>query len=356
MKKNRRLLFYGNFGILGQDVFDGQRTKARNVTSIIKNRYPNNIFAIFNTNNYKRHPIANFFKLLIAVSKSNYVFIYPGSPNSLSTVLLAITLFRKTKKSFYPVVGGFLGDYCKQHKYFSSRLKKFVGIFCETNGLVTQLIDQGFKNVFLSPVFTMKKQLPFNQLEPLFPNNKRIKLCTFGRVCKEKGIKNAIETVAVVREKTGLDISLDIYGKTYKKDNFENEFSLLLKKYGSFTAYKGPLPNESFNILSSYHFMLFPTFFYGEGFPACVLESYMFATPVIASNWKYNHEFVSNEIGYLFELGDNSFEDVLIQACEDIKTGRVFEKKKKAYEYAKMFTADNCLKPLFELIDKDLED
>lgn len=360
MKKNKEqthiksVLFYGNFGVPGEAVYDGQRTKARNVTEEVQKRYKKLSFSFFNTNNYKKHPVLNFFKLLSAVRKVDSVFIYPGSSHSLSIILFAMWLSNKCKKSFYPVVGGFLGEYCKKHKFFCNRLKQFAGIFCETNGLMKKMVDMNFSNVYLSPVFTKKQQEPFSSLEKLFPNDNAIKFCTFGRVCKEKGIKNAIETIALVRKKTGKDIYLDIYGKTFKKDNFEEEFYELLNRYKDFVTYKGPLPDNSFDILSSYHYMLFATYFYGEGFPACVLESYLFATPVIASNWRYNSEFVSDNTGYLFELNDNSFEKTLIKAIDDIKLN--YEKKKKAYEYAKQFSPDYCLKPIFVILDKYTEE
>ncbi len=350
----KNILFYGNFGILGEPVYDGQRTKARNVTEQIQKRYPNLSFSLFNTNNYKKHPILNFIKLFFAVKKVDSVFIYPGSSSSLSIILFAMWLSNKCKKSFYPVVGGFLGEYCRKHKFFCKRLRQFAGIFCETNGLVNKMIDLHFSNVYLSPVFTKKHQEPFASLEKFFPKNNPIKLCTFGRVCKEKGIKNAIETVALVRKKTNKEIYLDIYGKTFKKDNFEEEFNEMLVRYKDFVSYKGPLPDDSFNILSSYHYMLFPTYFYGEGFPACILESYLFATPVIASNWKYNSEFVSDDSGYLFELNNDSFENTLIKAINDIQLN--YEKKKKAYEYAKQFTPEHCLNPIFVILDKYTEE
>lgn len=356
MKSNnkiKKIFFYGNFGVDGEEVFDGQRTKARNVSFYIREKFKSFNYSFFNTNFFKKHPIINFFKLIKQIGKTDFVFIYPGSPISLSIVLLAIKLTGKSSNTFYPVVGGFLGKYCVKHKLFAKILKKFCGIFCETKGLVNELESVGFKNVFLSPVFTNKKQEHFNSLTKLFPDKSRIRFCTFGRVCREKGIENAIKTVALVREKTGMDIILDIYGKTYKKDNFENDFRSLLNEYSSFVTYKGPLPNDSFVLLSTYHYMLFPTYFYGEGFPACVLESFLYATPVIASNWKYNKEFVNNNTGYIFDLEGDSFFNTLIQACAEIETNN--EKKYNAYVFASSFSPEKCLKPITDLLNTTLE-
>ncbi len=349
-KQIEKVLFYGNFGENGKPVFDGQRTKARNIYNIIRERYPNIKTTIFNTNNFKKHKILNFIKLIFTIKKHDSVFIFPGGYNSLRIVLRAIGKSVNKMNCFYPVVGGFIGEYCLKNKKDSNILKSFKGIFCETNGICDQLKSQGFENVFLSPVFTLRKRKDFNYLEKYFPDDSIIRFCTFGRVSESKGISLAIDTILKISSFTKKPIILDIYGKIYKSDNYGAILEEKIKKSMGIVNYCGPLPDNNFEILSSYHFMLFPTHFDGEGFPACVLECYQFATPVIASDWKYNKEFVNDKTGYIFELNNDSFFKTLLLAISNIDHN--FEFKKNAYEYSKSFEPQKCLKPVFDVIDK----
>lgn len=112
---------------------------------------------------------------------------------------------------------------------------------------------------------------------------------------QSKGLDTLREVAALLAEE-GLEehISIDFYGQK-KDDYFDNN----LTGIGNF-RYKGVLqPNEVVDTLKKYDALIFPTYYPGEGCPGILVETLIASLPVIASDWKYNDEFVGN--------GDNGF-------------------------------------------------
>lgn len=112
----------------------------------------------------------------------------------------------------------------------------------------------------------------------------------FSRVPKEKGI----EEVIVTTEKPSCSIKAitHIYGPI--QENYAKDFKKRI--YNSACVfYKGvltPNANRTYEILSDYDFMLFPTYHEGEGFPGVIIDSFIAGVPVMATKWKYNGEIV----------------------------------------------------------------
>lgn len=64
--------------------------------------------------------------------------------------------------------------------------------------------------------------------------------------------------------------------------------------------YKGVLqPYDVIHTLKQYDALIFPSHYDGEGCPGILVEALSASLPVIASDWKYNNELVTN--------GDNGF-------------------------------------------------
>jgi glycosyltransferase involved in cell wall biosynthesis len=62
---------------------------------------------------------------------------------------------------------------------------------------------------------------------------------------------------------------------------------------------------DSYRKLSTYHLLLFPTHWVGEGFPGVVLDAYLAGLPVIATDWNMNSEVViPGETGWLIPSGN----------------------------------------------------
>lgn len=109
---------------------------------------------------------------------------------------------------------------------------------------------------------------------------------------KSKGL-DTLKKMSVLLSEVSLDryVNIDFYGQ--KTDLYFDE---QLNEIG-FYHYKGP--NEVIPTLKKYDALIFPSHYEGEGCPGILVEALSASLPIIASDWKYNSEFISN--------GDNGF-------------------------------------------------
>lgn len=133
-----------------------------------------------------------------------------------------------------------------------------------------------------------------------------MKLCTFSRVMREKGIEDAAKAVTTVNAELGYRaFSLDIFGQI---DSRQTEwFEDLKKTFPDYIHYVGLVPfDKSVETLKSYYMLLFPTYYEGEGFAGTLIDAYSAGVPVIASDWRYNPEIVNKNVGYVYNTGNQS--------------------------------------------------
>lgn len=167
--------------------------------------------------------------------------------------------------------------------------------------------------------------------------NKTLRLCTFSRVMKEKGIEDAI--LAVKRINTELEkviFSLDIYGQI--DGGQETWFRKVMQTAPEYVCYSGIVPyNQSTQVLKDYYALLFPTYYDGEGFAGTLIDAMAAGIPVIASDWKYNADIVKDHCtGYLFQTGNmQEFEDKLLSLYQNSSFWNHSKREilKSAYSY-----------------------
>lgn len=103
--------------------------------------------------------------------------------------------------------------------------------------------------------------------------------------------------MSMLLSEDGLDkyVKIDFYGQ--KTDTYFDEYLNDIEIY----QYKGVLqPNEVIPTLKKYDAHIFPSHYEGEGCPGILVEALSVSLPIIASDWKYNNEFVTNgDSGFL---------------------------------------------------------
>lgn len=172
-----------------------------------------------------------------------------------------------------------------------------------------------------------------------------MKLATFSRVIREKGIEDAVAVVKAVNADMGYTVfSLDIYGQVDPSQ--EVWFDELKRTFPYYVRYSGTVPyDQSVETLKKYFALLFPTYYEGEGFAGTLIDAFSAGVPVIASDWKYNSEIVNKDVGFVYKTGDNAeLKELLKVAASDPNI--ILQKKRNCLHEAEKYTISSAIEIL----------
>ena len=194
----------------------------------------------------------------------------------------------------YDIVDWVIG--CSLNKLVKEKLvdKKYMSSISlhvvEAEGMKRELMDSlAITNIVVS--------YNFRDLTPIPPISKyedgRIHFLFFSRITPLKGV-SIILSAASILNKEGYEhkYCIDFYGEVAPeyKDEFYNGINK--NKNLSFCKTLQLKDRSNYDHLARYHYMLFPTFWPGEGFPGAIIDCYIAGVPIIASNWGYIPEFI----------------------------------------------------------------
>ena len=296
----KKVCVIGHFGF-GKNLANGQTIKTQIVVEELENKIGIELIECVDTCINGRTVIGMLIAACKAIYKCENVIMLPAQNGVLIFApLLYIMKILYKKRIHYIVIGGWLPEYLKNKKIIRKCLKEFDAIYVETNSMRSKLVDQGILNVCVMPNckkldILKKEKLNYTYSEPL-------KLCTFSRVIKEKGIEDAIKAVIAINQKYGRVIyTLDIYGQIDK--TYIERFKEIENNSPDYIRYCGCVEyNKTTETLKNYYLLLFPTFYAGEGFAGTLIDAYAAGVPVISSDWKYNSEIVKEGItGFLYQ-------------------------------------------------------
>lgn len=341
----------GNFG--SNNISNGQIVKTKIVSRELEKKYGEDEIVTVNTDLRKTHP----FKLLVSciklVFQNENILILPAQ-NGLKVFARLFSILCKIlrKQLHYCVIGGWLPDFISENTYMLKYLKRFNAIYVETKTMKKKLFNIGLNNVYYMPNFKVIDLVSEREM----PNNFSIpyKLCTFSRVKKEKGIIDAINAVNNINKKYGKKIyTLDIYGTI--EDEFKQELYCMLSKYDCSIKYKGLVKyDKSTKVLKNYFALIFPTYYEGEGFPGTVIDAFSSGVPVIATDWKYNREIISNgKTGYIYNIHDDK-EIELTNVLKDIylSPNKITELKLNCLQEAAKYDSSIVMECMINQLEK----
>ena len=344
----RFLTIIGHFSFK-KESFDGQTIKTKIVCEEIEKSFPTEKVKKIDTHGHFLSFLKAPFYSYSSVKNSKNILILLGK-NGLrrySPLLFFLNKKRKTKL-FYVVIGGWLPSFIGQNKKMIKYLSAFDGIYVETISMKQSLLSMGLCNVFVAPnckqlnIIEKKDNVHFT--EPPF------KLCTFSRVMKEKGIEDAINAVSAINEMFSKPVcELDIFGQV---DASQRQwFEDLKLSFPNFIRYSGIIPfDKSTEVLANYFLLLFPTYYDGEGFAGTIIDAFAAGLPVVASEWKYNPELISDgKTGLLFET--HNVQQLINKILWSIKNVDIIESMRlNCASKAKMFLPENALSNLLSAL------
>lgn len=344
-----RVSVLGHFG-KGKNLLNGQTVKTKIITEELQNRLGQDQVMKIDTHGGWKTLLKAPFQVFRALKNCTNVLIFPAH-NGLRVYAPLLSFekrFFKKRKLHYVVIGGWLPEFLKGRKHLSDCLKRFDGIYVETETMKKALETQGFENIYVMP--NCKKLTVLSEKELVYPLGVPYKLCTFSRVMKEKGIEDAVNAVTVANADLGYTVySIDIFGQV---DESQTEwFENLQSEFPPYIRYGGLVPfDKSVDVLKEYFALLFPTYYQGEGFAGTLIDAYSAGVPVIASDWKYNAELVNENVGFVYPTGDRqAFVDILKTAAKN--PALLLSKKRQCLEEADKYKIDKAVRILIEQIE-----
>jgi glycosyltransferase involved in cell wall biosynthesis len=308
-----KYLIVGAFGYINNQL-DGQTIKTRMIYKLISDKSgisPKYIDTIA----IKRNPLI-VFRFLRELWRCSTLIIIPCLNNL--TYLFPIVYYLSFLLKYEIInicVGGWQVEYFmgnekyKKHKCIMSLCKKVKVFMPELHNVDEDLKKVcSFKNTVVFPNFRF-----FERKEYTHHPDANLRLVYFGRINRNKGYETIIKA-AELFETQHLLIKIDFYGQIEEED--KNDFLELVNSHATSVEYMGVLPFDVlYETLSTYDLLLFPTKYYTEGFPGCILDAYIAGIPVAVSEWKHSHEFVKDsETGFIipFENNQDSFNRLII--------------------------------------------
>ena len=344
----KKVCIIGHFGE-GKKLLNGQTVKTKILSEELEKKYGTENIIKIDTCGGKKAIFRLFFQIGKALKKCENIVILPAH-NGIKIIPRFIRFWNHflKRKLHYDVIGGWLPELLVSSPRLIRILSKYTGIYVETNSMKQALNKLGLNNVYVVPNCKNLEIVPVDELDVL--HERPIKLCTFSRVMKEKGIEEAIHVVEELNKEYGNPIfELDIYGQIDK--NQEQWFQKLKETFSNQIHYKGLVDyNKSTSVLRQYHALLFPTFYKGEGFAGTIIDAMAAGVPVIASDWKYNNEIIKEGYnGLLFEThNEEELKNIIKDAL--INSNRIVLMKKNCVLSAEKYLPSVALQPIFERI------
>lgn len=220
---------------------------------------------------------------------------------SLESIFLKLPL--PVKKIAIFIIGGVVDG-----KINGGRLQQLFEnaeiVYAETKELKNKIKKKSSAiNVRYLPNF---KEIPDIEVPERDLTNK-ISVLYLSRIHRDKRIFGSIQVVKRLNEiDSQRKYILDVYGNIDLSNEDLQLFDQQVRKC-DYINYKGFIDlnqTKAYMKLAEYHFFLFLTKHPGEGFPGVLIDAMIAQVPVVASDWKYNTEILSDGNGILGDIID----------------------------------------------------
>lgn len=327
----------------GENFTTGQAVKCFELISWFKEKYGNIQIGVVNTYAWKKNPMKLFISMVKAFYSSDNIILMPAQHGlKVFAPMAAILKMLFKKQVHYVVIGGWLADMLSQHKILCKCVSSFEGIYMETEKMVCDLKKLGVKQALYMP--NCRKYIDIQHLA--IDKTSVIKVCTYSRVVREKGILDAIKIIQQANEFLGeKKFFLDVYGKVAQE--FKNEFEVAVAQNKDIVKYCGVKNlDQGAETLRQYFCLLFPTYYNGEGFAGTILDAFVAKTPIIANDWKYNKDIIKNrENGFIYSF--RNIEQAAKYLCELYMDENLYmHLQKGCHISALMYSTDTILEEL----------
>lgn len=280
----------------------GQAVKIRTLRKWFADRYGEDQVLFANIDSAKKHPLRVLKNIKMALKNCENVLFMPGQNIEIFAPVTAIMNRKFKSRIQYIVTGGDLAEVLKRKPSLVKYIASFDGTHVQSTTLCEELKGLGVEKAMYLP--NCRDYVPAVKFDHW--KDMPVRVCTYSRVTKDKGILDAIEIVKKANQLSGKTLfNLEIYGKMY--DSFKEELDKALEESGGIAKYMGVRDSsETVDTLRSCFAILFPTYFECECFAGTALDAFSARIPIIANDWLYNSEVIdSGKNGFIYPFRDN---------------------------------------------------
>lgn len=188
-------------------------------------------------------------------------------------------------------------------RFYRRTFSAFDGVYPQTDELSRDLRGLLDDSVQVRTVPNLRP-LPEDAGSTTARTSATLQLAYVGRIKESKGIDDLLEAYERASD-AGADVVLDIYGHFLPDDPYEDHFLDRCSRLPG-ARFHGKLPNDAvIPTLQDADAFVFPTVYDGEGFPGALVEAFAAGCPVLATDWNFNADIVTDGVdGRLFEPHD----------------------------------------------------
>ena len=265
-------------------------------------------------NKIKKINIIEMMKFLFALLNRKSVFIVGVAEHSREKLhkMLYVCNRTATNRSLVFIMGGTASTKICRSKEYKRITSSFKRVYVETIGMKKKLEKKGLKNIDYYPNCRFK---PYKKYEIKYNVSDPLNVVFFSLIQPMKGVDDVIEAAKLLPE-----IQFSFYGSIEK--GYQEQFLHEVEKLNN-VVYHGLFNGkneDTYNELSKYDVLLFPTKWDTEGVPGILVEAKIAGLACVVSNKSYNSELiVDSEQGIV--LKENNLNS-LVQALKLLDSNR----------------------------------
>lgn len=248
--------------------------------------------------------------------------------------------------ALFPAGGEFANELSALPSYFQSfyikTFSSFDGIYPQTTALTNDLqeIFGHQTQIRTVPNFRPLPDAPSVAKSSQTDTADPLRLVYVGRIKESKGLDNLLYAFEKAKSES-TDVELDIYGHFLPNDPYKSHFLKLCSKIPG-VRFHGKIANtEVIETLQKSDVFVFPTVYEGEGFPGAVVEAFAAGCPIIATDWNFNDEIITDKVnGRLYEPHDVAELATHIKWISE-NPKQLEEMQRNAYETSKEYSVEH---------------
>ena len=320
----------------GKPPVDGETTKNQFILAELKKYCKVTVLDFYEKN---RHPWIYLQALWAFITQPKATIILSTSAKNVYGILKIFKALNVRRDIIHWVIGGAFGKHVQEGRFKAGIFNYVKYNLVQCKGMIAELESAGVNNAKF--VSNFKPITYYPDLEKAIADRQasdKLRFVFLSRIMPDKGCDYLLKAIQMLNGKGLQDkFVVDFYGKI--DASYQKTFMQKLNNLGN-ANYKSLLDlrtTEGYDTLATYHAMVFPTYWKGEGFAGVFIDAFIAGLPILASNWAYNAEILSGEqLGLVYPTHDvtalaNTMEKCILREAD--LTGMAVRARAEAVKY-----------------------